>query len=282
MGRGLRQAVVILLVGGVLACGGDGGGDSSANGGAASEADSGAPAGGAAGSSETAGGTTEPAGDRVPDPAQAGGLSGQVVWSGAAPERPFQKMVGDHWCLGQHEGGGFAYDAWVLGEGGGLANVFVQVVDGLDGWQIPEPGAPVVLDQVGCLYTPKMVGVQRKQTLTVRNSDKTMHNVHVKGKRNKELNRGMPEGSPPMDLDFKRAEIIEVVCDVHAWMRSWIGVVDHPYFAVSDADGRWSIEGLPPGDYTLELWHEKAGKQTLNATVAAGSTSATATVSFSD
>lgn len=216
---------------------------------------------------------------RLPiDPASTGGVAGTVAWKGTPPERTFQKMVGDPWCLGQHADGGFLYDAIVTGAEGGLANAFVQVVEGLEGWEIPEPGEPVRLDQIGCLFLPKMVGVQLKQTVQVGNSDGTMHNVHTKPERQKEKNFAIAAGAKDRELSFKRSEIVEVVCDVHAWMRSWIGVAEHPFFAVSDADGNWAIEGLPAGDYVLEAWHEKGGTSRFGVTVTAGSVSAAATV----
>ncbi|GJM20978.1 MAG: hypothetical protein DHS20C15_08930 [Planctomycetota bacterium] len=200
-------------------------------------------------------------------------MSGVVRWEGTPPERKFQKMVGDPWCIGQNEGGGFLYDAVVTGAGGSLANCFVQVVDGLDAWEIPDGSGSVELNQVDCLFVPKMVGVQLDQVLMVRNSDGTMHNVHTKPDRNKEKNVSIPAGdTKAREFEFKRTEIIEVICDVHAWMRGYIGVTDHPFFAITDEAGAFSIDGLPAGTYTLEAWHEKGGAKQFEVTITAGGT----------
>ena len=95
-----------------------------------------------------------------------------------------------------------------------------------------------------------------------------MHNIHTKPSKSSEQNFGMPPGSPPRKLKLKRPEVmVEIVCDVHAWMQGWVAVVDHPFFATTGADGAFSLEGLPAGDYTLGFWHEKLGEQELSVTV---------------
>jgi uncharacterized protein (DUF2141 family) len=69
---------------------------------------------------------------------------------------------------------------------------------------------------------------------------------------------------------FTQQEVmIPVTCEVHGWMQAYIGVIDHPYFAVTGDDGSFTLQGLPPGTYTLEAWHEKLGTKTMQVTVAA-------------
>lgn len=251
----------------LAACGGgdEGASDSGGSGGASTTSSSGGSEGGAAGGS-----SSKPKPQPI-DPANTGSVSGVVRWDGTPPERKFQKMLGDPWCMGENTDGGFPYDAVVTGAGGALANSFVQVVSGLDAWEIPEASGEVGLNQVDCLFVPKMVGVQLDQVLMVVNSDGTMHNVHTKPDRNKEKNVSIPANdTKPREFEFKRPEIIEVICDVHAWMRGFIGVTEHPFFAVTGEDGAFSIDGLPAGTYTLEAWHETGGSKQFEVTITAG------------
>jgi hypothetical protein len=128
------------------------------------------------------------------------------------------------------------------------------------------------LDQVGCQYVPHVLGVQVGQPLTIRNSDGLLHNIHPSPTVNKEFNVGQPRN---MDTTrtFDQVEMgIPVSCEVHGWMSAYINVLDHPFFAVTGDDGSFTIKGLPPGDYTLEAWHEQYGPQTMQVTVGAKET----------
>jgi len=266
-----KSVAIAALVAALTACGGDDDGGA-ASGGAGKPAPSGGDA------SSEAPSTPKPKRQPI-DAANTGSVTGVVRWEGTPPERKFQKMVGDPWCIAQHTDGGFLYDAVVTGENGALANSFVQVVSGLDAWEIPDGEGEVALNQVDCLFEPKLVGMQLGQVLMVGNSDGTMHNVHTKPDRNKEKNVSIPAGDlRPREFEFKRTEIIEVICDVHAWMRGYIGVFEHPFFAITGEDGAFRIDGLPAGDYTLEAWHEKGGTQRFDVTVSAGGTASAAPV----
>ena len=142
------------------------------------------------------------------------------------------------------------------GAGNGLQNAFVYVKDGLGNRTFPVPKTPVVLDQQGCKYRPHVVGIQVGQPLEVRNSDSTLHNVHAIPKVNKEFNFGQPTKGMKSSRTFDKAEVmVPFKCDVHGWMNAYAGVVAHPFFAVSKADGSFEIKGLPPGSYTVEVWH---------------------------
>ena len=149
---------------------------------------------------------------------------------------------------------------------GRLANVFVYVREGLTG-EYPASGDAPVLDQEGCEYHPHVFGVQAGQEFIVRNSDDLLHNINA----NPSVNRGFNMGQPTImegRRTFSEPEImIPVRCDAHGWMEAYIGVVDHPYFAVTGEDGSFQIENLPPGTYVLEAWHETLGTQTMNVTV---------------
>ena len=127
-----------------------------------------------------------------------------------------------------------------------------------------------MLNQQGCTYAPHVSGIMTGQTLIIRNSDPTLHNVHALPKNNEEFNQGQPFQDMELEKEFGTAEVmVRFKCDVHPWMSAYMGVVDHPFFATSGADGSFAIEGLPAGDYVLEAWHETLGAQTQSVTVAA-------------
>ena len=160
----------------------------------------------------------------------------------------------------------------VVGDGGGLANVFVYVKEGLESLDFPTSTAAVVLDQDGCTYRPHVIGVQAGQEFTIRNSDGLLHNINASPTENRGFNVSQPV-TMEANRSFPTAEImVPVRCDVHGWMSSYIGVVDHPYFAVTGPDGAVSLEGLPPGDYVVEAWHELYGTLTQNMTIVTGET----------
>jgi plastocyanin len=150
------------------------------------------------------------------------------------------------------------------------------VKDGLDPeYAFETPTTPVVIDQKGCVYTPRVVGVRVGQPIEVVNSDPTLHNVHALPMVNQEFNQGQPVQYSKLSRTFTAPEVmVRFKCDVHSWMAAWVGVVAHPYFAVTGADGSFQLPNLPPGTYTLEAWHEKLGPKTAKVTVAAGQTQA--------
>ena len=155
----------------------------------------------------------------------------------------------------------------VVAKDGMLSNVFVWVKAGLEGkFEVSKEVAQ--LDQKGCLYTPHVLALQTRQMLKVSNSDPTTHNVHPLPKVNREWNKSQPGGASDIEYKFARQEImLPVKCNIHPWMRSYISVVDHPFFAVSGADGSFEIKGLPPGTYTIEAKHERLGTQETSVTV---------------
>jgi plastocyanin len=155
----------------------------------------------------------------------------------------------------------------VLGEGNALGNVFVQVKNP-PRRDYPVPSEPVVVDQVGCLYQPRVAGVRVGQPVLFRNSDQLMHNVRGQPEANKAFNIGMPAVIPEDTRTFNQPEpIFPIKCDIHPWMQAYIAVMTHPYFAVTTETGTFSIAGLPPGTYEIEAWHERLGTQTRTVTV---------------
>ncbi len=205
------------------------------------------------------------------DPATAGNIAGKVSYSGAAEQGARIRMTADPSCAEQHSGPIYSQDV-VVNSNGTLQYAFVYVKSGLDGYQFDKPGA-AELDQEGCLYKPHVLGVQTDQEIKIVNSDKTTHNIHPVPSINREWNTSQAPGVDPIVKSFPRPEImIPVKCNVHPWMKAYIGVVAHPYFAVTGEDGSFELKGLPPGEYTVEAWHEKLGTKEMKVTVATGQT----------
>jgi plastocyanin len=162
-----------------------------------------------------------------------------------------------------------AYDeSLVVNKRGDLGNVFVYVKSGLEGKHFASPTTPVTIDQRGCWFRPRVLGIQVGQPLRVENSDPVTHNIHPLAEVNREWNHSQGAGDPPIARKFIKPEImIPVKCNIHSWMHAFIGVVDNPYYAVSGDDGAFQIPNLPPGNYVIEAWHELLGTQQQQITI---------------
>ena len=202
-------------------------------------------------------------------------VSGTITLTGTPPAAEIIRMNSDPVCV--KEATNTETEYYVVGDGGGLGNVFVYVKEGLSG-SYPTSTETVVLDQQGCRYTPHVFGVQVGQTVQITNSDPTLRNIHATPAVNAEFNTGQPIQGMSMERTFDEAEVmVPFKCDVHGWMNAYVGVLDHPYFATTASDGAFDIGNLPAGSYVIEAWHEMLGVQTQNVTVGDG---ATAEVSF--
>lgn len=223
-------------------------------------------------------GTAAPkAGGPAVDPATAGTVTGRVVLEGPPPKAQTIRVDGDKTCAKLVPGAERQTETWVVGEGGGLANVFVYVKTGLEGRSFPVPSEPVILDQQKCWYTPRVVGVRVGQSFQVVNSDPLLHNVRAQAEVNQAFNQGQPVQGIRYNHTFSTEEVmVPMKCDVHAWMNAWVGVVSHPYFAVTGPTGEFSLPNLPPGTYTVEAWHEAAGTTTGTVTISPRGTAALA------
>ena len=198
------------------------------------------------------------------DTATAGSITGKVMLEGTPPANPVIKMGSDPAC-GAADVRGESYVA----DNGTLQNVFVYIKDGLGNKYIYDtPTEPVKLDQKGCHYSPHVLGVRVAQPLEVINSDATLHNVHGMPETNREFNQGQPVQGMKNTVAFTAPEVmIPFKCDVHSWMNAYVGVVNHPYFAVTGSGGKFELKTVPPGTYTIEAWHEKLGRQTQTVTL---------------
>lgn len=213
------------------------------------------------------------------DTAPAGGsgsISGSVTYSNGDPDVAIS-MDADPVCASLHDGE--VHTEMVVADAGKLANVFVYVKEGVSG-SYAAPGDAKLMEQKGCVYNPHVSGIMVGQKLVIRNSDPTLHNVHALPTKNQEFNQGQPFQDMELERTFDQTEVmIRFKCDVHPWMSSYMAVLDHPFYAVSGADGSFAIEGLAAGEYVLEAWHEELGTQTQSVTVADGE-AATAAFSF--
>ncbi len=190
---------------------------------------------------------------------------------GAAPTREGVKMNADPVCQQQHTSAFYMEDV-VVNAQGGLKNVFVYVKEGVTG-TFPTPAAPVTIDQAGCWYHPHVLGLQVNQPLEIVNSDATLHNINAKPTVNPPFNVAQPVKGMKTTKKFPKPEVmVKFKCNVHPWMNAYAGVVNHPFFGVTDDAGAATINGLPAGTYTLEAWHEVYGTQTQSMTVGDGET----------
>jgi len=205
-----------------------------------------------------------------PPPAGSGSVSGHVHLAAPPPENALIRMRSDPMCDAANGGKPVRFESVLVGSGGGLANVFVQL-DG-DFPNAPPPRDPVLIDQRGCVYTPRVVGVRIGQPVRVKNSDPGLHNVHGVSTGRDGFNIGQPMAGMVNEVRFKDAGILRLQCDVHAWMVAFVGVVGHPYFAVTGADGSFAIHDIPAGSYPIRAWHEQYGTLTGHVTVKAGDT----------
>jgi plastocyanin len=196
-------------------------------------------------------------------------VTGVVKFEGTPPKPARIDMSQYPLCAKAHATPATTEDI-VVGANGGLANVVVYVSSGLAAGSTQPPSQPAVLEQKGCQYKPHVLAMQAGQKLDVVNSDETTHNIHPTPNNNREWNMTQPHGMP-LEQTFAREEIaIPVKCNVHPWMKGYISVFKHPYFAVTDKNGSFDLKDLPPGTYTITVWQEKLGSQNQKVTVGAG------------
>jgi hypothetical protein len=203
-----------------------------------------------------------------------GSISGAITYSGTAAAPKKLAVTKDVAICGKSD---HLDESLVVGAGGGIKDVIVSVTNVKGGKSLEAMGTQFVLDQKGCAYVPHVSLLPVNKPLQILNSDGILHNIHSFSTKNTPVNLPQPKFKKKLEKAFTATENISVKCDVHGWMSAWVMVVDHPYHAVTDASGKFTITDVPPGTYTVEFWQEALGKQTTQVTVAAG---ATATLNF--
>src|SRR5205085_6017523 len=202
------------------------------------------------------------------DPATAGDVKGVVAFEGTAPKNEPIKMNADPVCVKANTTPQSQETYMVSADGKALGNVFIYVKDGLDKYSFDTPTESAKIDQKECRYHPHVFGMRVGQPLEIVNSDPTLHNIHAIPKANTEFNNGQPIQGMKMNHTFTAREVmVPFKCDVHGWMNAYVGVLDHPYIAVTDKDGKFELKDVPAGTYTIEAWHEKLGTTTQSVTL---------------
>lgn len=203
-------------------------------------------------------------------------IRGVVRFDGEAPKRRPIDVGSEKYCMDSHAAEPMLSETVIVGPDGGLANVFVQVTGGLQGWKFPAASGERLLDQKGCQYVPHMLSMQAGESIRVRNSDPIMHNIHAydlnSGRDLFNFSQTQQGAEQVQSKPFARPGVVQVKCDVHGWMGSWVCVSKTPFHAVTGEDGAFTLEKLPPGEYTVEAWHEKYKKLSETVTVGDGET----------
>lgn len=200
-------------------------------------------------------------------PAWAGTIKGQVRFTGAATDQKKLPVTTDQYVCGKEKDA----EDLVLSPEKGIRNAVVSL-------KTPPPGAgwktlpaPAQMDQKQCVFVPRVVVVPVGGTVEFLNNDRLLHNLHsnIAGTANPSFNRTQPKGRT-IPITFKKPEVIRVDCDLHPWMRAWVVVVEHPFYAISNDQGEFVLDSVPPGQYTLQVWHESLGTVTRDVTLRDG------------
>ncbi|MGZ6142457.1 MAG: carboxypeptidase regulatory-like domain-containing protein [Myxococcales bacterium] len=200
----------------------------------------------------------------LPLAAVAETIEGEVDFTGKAPVPGKLHREADPFCAKKP-----MTDPTVLVKGGKLENVWVHVTKGAK--DAAAPSSVVEMDQKDCMYTPRVTTAVVGQKIQAKNGDPVLHNVHTYFGASTLFNKGMPnDKAAPIETAAKEEGVMKWKCDVHPWMRGYIGVSKSGLQAVSGESGSFKIENVPPGKYTVEAWHEKYGTKTQEVTVEAG------------
>ena len=200
-----------------------------------------------------------------------GKITGTVKLAGAAPHQKPIDMSKEPYCQKLHADHPVALENVVVGPNGGLQNAVVYISEGLPASAASQvPSEKPKWDQKGCQYIPHVMALDVNQHFLVTNSDPTSHNIHPIPTKNPQWNKSQPQGAQPFDVSWANEEVsIQVKCNIHPWMHGWMAVVKGPT-AVSDTNGSFTLDNVPPGNYTLTAWQETYGTRTAKVSVAAG------------
>jgi plastocyanin len=194
-------------------------------------------------------------------------IQGVVAFTGRVPEMKVPRKRKDAEFCKLKE---VKYDA-VLVDQGKLADVLVRLANDAVKGDYRPPARHAKINQVDCMYTPRLQGVVAGQTIDVENADGTLHDVHTYKQGETWFNQPQIKGAPPIEKELPdHPTVVKLTCDVHPWMRGFVVVSAHPFFAVSGLDGAFTIEGAPAGVFTLEAWHPRYGLKTTKIRVEEG------------
>ena len=208
----------------------------------------------------------------------AGDIKGTVKYDGKPPKKKPLRMDADPVCGAAHSGKVFS-ESFKVNDKGELAESIVYLRNIT--YTGKTPSTSVELDQKGCVYEPHVFGIQAGQELLIKNSDETLHNIHSMPKKNREFNFAMPKVVKTKKAKFDASEDpFYIKCDVHPWMKTWVLVSDHPYFAVTDSNGSYEIKGVPAGTYEVVCWQEKFKKRAIVDKITVGDGAVTKNFTF--
>ena len=196
--------------------------------------------------------------------AYAGDITGNVSFAGPLPQRPKVPVTIDQYICGKEKDA----DDLVLGPKGGVQHAVVWIDNPPAGAKWPAELPKVEMDQKGCVFVPRVAVVPLGGTVDFLNSDRLLHNLHGLSKDNAQFNRTQPRGRT-IPITFTKPEFVPIICDLHSWMKSWVVVAEHPYYAVTDGAGGFRIADVPPGRYRLRMWQEALGERTQEVQVGA-------------
>ncbi|MBI4463532.1 MAG: hypothetical protein HY647_02405 [Acidobacteria bacterium] len=207
-------------------------------------------------------------------------ITGKITLNGMAPKPKTINMRADPACADKHDAP-VLDEALAIGPGNVVKNVLISIRSGLSQQAYPIPEEPVVLNQSGCVYQPRVVAMRAGQTLRIENPDGISHNVRAVPRWNQGFNFSMSATARSLERKIARPEIAVLVkCDIHPWMRSFVAALPNPFFDVTGAEGMYTITGLGAGTYEIEAWHETLGTQVTTVTVGDDQTTVTANFTF--
>jgi plastocyanin len=202
-------------------------------------------------------------------PAQAADIQGVVRYRGPAFERAKLPVTIDQYICGKEKDS----EDLLLGPDGGVVNAVVWLENPPAGMKWKDPLPKVEMDQKGCVFAPRVVVVPVGGTVDFLNSDRLLHNLHSVSRDNPTFNRTQPRGRT-VPVTFTKPEIVTITCDLHSWMKSWVVVAEHPFYAVTGPAGEFRFTGLPAGNYRLRLWQEALGTATREVVLSPAGASA--------
>lgn len=191
------------------------------------------------------------------EPGPVGTIAGTVTFHGEVPAPERLEVTADPEVCGAEPR--FASDLLVAEGNDGVRYVAVWLSDIQEGKDWEARAEPRTLDQRGCSFVPHVLIVPAGEQFLTGNRDGILHNIHTRSESNRPINRAQPSFVETLPMRLRYPGIVRVECDIHHWMRAWIVVAAHPYYAVTESDGSFVLEGVPPGTYTLQVWHERLG-----------------------